>query len=42
MTPIEMDTPAVSIENLDKYLDGKQILFDINLSIRAGEAFGFL
>ncbi len=37
-----MDTPAVSIENLDKYLDGKQILFDINLSIRAGEAFGFL
>ena len=42
MTHAEIKTPAVLIENLDKYLDGKQVLFDINLSIEAGEVFGFL
>jgi ABC-2 type transport system ATP-binding protein len=42
MIPTEIQTPAVLIENLDKYLDGKQVLFDINLSIEAGEIFGFL
>lgn len=42
MNNTEMKLPAVLIENLDKYLDGKQVLFDINLSIAAGEVFGFL
>lgn len=42
MTHAEIKTPAVLIANLDKYLDGKQVLFDINLSIEAGEVFGFL
>lgn len=35
-TPI---IPAVSIQNIDKYLDGKQVLFDVNLSIGKGEVF---
>lgn len=35
-------TPAVSIQNLDKFLDGRQILFDVNLTIGEGEVFGFL
>lgn len=30
---MEIMSPAVLIENLSKYLDGKQVLFDINLSI---------
>jgi ABC-type phosphate transport system ATPase subunit len=42
MNQTEISTRAVSIENLDKYLDGKQVLFDINLSIGVGEVFGFL
>lgn len=42
MRSTEAKTPAVLIEHLDKYLDGKQVLFDINLSIVAGEVFGFL
>jgi len=42
MNNTEMKLPAVLIENLDKFLDGKQVLFDINLSIAAGEVFGFL
>ena len=42
MSTIEILTPAVLIENLSKYLDGKQILFDVNLSIFSGEVFGFL
>lgn len=42
MNYAEIKTPAVLIENLDKYLDGKQVLFDINLSIAGGEVFGFL
>ncbi|MDD5377042.1 MAG: ABC transporter ATP-binding protein [Candidatus Gracilibacteria bacterium] len=42
MSKTEIQAPAVLIENLDKYLDGKQVLFDIGLSIGAGEVFGFL
>lgn len=42
MTQIETKTPAVLIENLSKYLDGKQVLFGINLLIATGEVFGFL
>ena len=42
MSKTEKKIPAVSIENLDKYLDGKQVLFGINLSIGTGEVFGFL
>lgn len=42
MSSTETKIPAVSIENLSKYLDGKQILFDINLSIKSGSVFGFL
>lgn len=42
MTQTEPRVPAVHIEHLDKYLDSKQVLFDINLSIGAGEVFGFL
>lgn len=42
MNNTEITTPAVLIENLDKFLDGKQVLFDINLSIATGEVFGFL
>ena len=42
MSTIEILTPAVLIENLSKYLDGKQMLFDVNLSIFSGEVFGFL
>jgi ABC-type multidrug transport system ATPase subunit len=34
--------PAVSIRNLDKFFDGRQILFDVNLTIGTGEVFGFL
>jgi len=34
--------PAITISHLDKYLDRKQVLFDINLSIYEGEVFGFL
>lgn len=32
----------LKITNLDKYLDGKQVLFDVNLEIKEGEIFGFL
>ncbi|MDD5197933.1 MAG: ABC transporter ATP-binding protein [Candidatus Gracilibacteria bacterium] len=42
MSTLEIKTPAVLIENLDKYLDGKQVLFGINLSIGTGSVFGFL
>ncbi|EKD30175.1 MAG: hypothetical protein ACD_78C00132G0002, partial [uncultured bacterium (gcode 4)] len=42
MSNIETKNPAVCIENLDKYLDGNRVLFGINLSIAAGEVFGFL
>lgn len=42
MTSTEKTLPAVHIEDLSKYLDGKQVLFGINLSIAAGEVFGFL
>lgn len=42
MEQIEPVVPAVLIENLSKYLDGKQVLFDINLTIAVGEVFGFL
>jgi ABC-2 type transport system ATP-binding protein len=42
MHQTEKEIPAVQIENLSKYLDGKQVLFDINLSIEAGLVFGFL
>ena len=42
MTSTQKAVPAVLIENLSKYLDGKQVLFDIELSIGAGEVFGFL
>lgn len=42
MKNTEDRVPAVLIENLDKYLDEKQVLFDINLSIAEGEVFGFL
>lgn len=33
---------AVLVSHIDKYLDGKQVLFDVNLSIGEGEVFGFL
>lgn len=36
------NTEAIKISHLDKYLDSKQVLFDVNLSIRTGEVFGFL
>lgn len=42
MNTLEIKTPAVLIENLSKYLDEKQVLFDVNLSIFSGEVFGFL
>lgn len=42
MTPDTQNIPAVLIQNLDKYLDSKQVLFDVNLSIGEGEIFGFL
>ncbi len=42
MTPKKSKIPAVSIRNLDKFLDGSQILFDVNLTIGEGEVFGFL
>ncbi len=42
MEQLEPVAPAVLIENLSKYLDGKQVLFDINLTIAVGEVFGFL
>jgi len=42
MAPKKSQTPAVSIRNLDKFLDDRQILFDVNLTIGEGEVFGFL
>jgi len=42
MTPKKSKTPAVSIRNLDKFMDDSQILFDVNLTIGGGEVFGFL
>lgn len=33
---------SLSIQGLDKYLDGKQVLFGVNLEVREGEVFGFL
>ncbi|EKE26701.1 MAG: hypothetical protein ACD_4C00189G0007 [uncultured bacterium (gcode 4)] len=33
---------VLSIESLDKYLDGKQILTSVNLEIKSGEVFWFL
>ena len=42
MKSVETPVPAVLIQDLSKYLDGKQVLFGINLSIPAGEVFGFL
>ncbi|MDD2565985.1 MAG: ABC transporter ATP-binding protein [Candidatus Gracilibacteria bacterium] len=32
----------LKITNLDKFLDKKQVLFDVNLEIKEGEVFGFL
>lgn len=42
MTLKKSKAPAVSIRNLDKFMDGSQILFDVNLTIGEGEVFGFL
>jgi ABC-type multidrug transport system ATPase subunit len=33
---------VLSITNLNKFLDKKQVLFDVNLDIKEGEVFGFL
>ena len=33
---------ALKISHLNKYLDAKQVLFDVNLTINEGEVFGFL